>query len=100
MDVDRNILQFLDFPQGQVIKPQSRPGGNEGKQEDWIMIKKTKSNFSIAVSMLQNQAYYNYYIACDKANEIFKRVQTERNSGLSVTVETYLLSEIDKANEF
>ena len=64
------------------------------------MIKKTKSNFSIAVSMLQNQAYYNYYIACDKANEIFQRVQTERNSGLSVTVETYLLSEIDKANQF
>ena len=64
------------------------------------MIKKTKSNFSIAVSMLQNQAYYNYYIACDKANEIFKRVQTERKSGLNVTVETYLVPEIDKANQF
>ena len=62
------------------------------------MIKKTKSNFSIAVSILQNAAYYNYYMACDKANEIFKRVQTERrNSGLNVTVETYLMSEIDKS---
>ena len=47
------------------------------------MIKKTKSNFSIVVSILQNQAYYNYYVACDKANEIFKRVQTERKSGLA-----------------
>ena len=64
------------------------------------MIKKTNSNFSIVVSILQNQAYYNYYIACDKANEIFKRVQTERKSGLNVTVETYLVPEIDKANQF
>ena len=64
------------------------------------MIKKTKSNFSSAVSILQNQAYYNYYIACDKANEIFRRVQTERNSGLNVTVETYLMLEIEKANQF
>ena len=61
------------------------------------MIKKTKSNFSIAVSILQNEAYYNYYMACNKANEIFRRVQTERNSGLNVTVETYLMSEIDKS---
>ena len=84
----------------QDIKQISRPGGNEGKQEDYIMVKKTKSNFSIVVSILQNQAYYNYYVACDKANEIFKRVQTERNSGLNVTVETYLMPEIDKANQF
>ena len=64
------------------------------------MIKKTNSNFSIVVSILQNQAYSNYYVACDKANEIFKRAQTERKSGLNVTVETYLMPEIDKANEF
>ena len=64
------------------------------------MIKKTQSNFSIVVSILQNQAYYNYYVACDKANEIFKRVQAERKSGLNVTVETYLMPEIDKANQF
>lgn len=64
------------------------------------MIKKTHSNFTLAVSILQNQAYYNYYVACDKANEIFKRVQTERKSGLNVTVETYLMPEIDKANQF
>ena len=64
------------------------------------MIKKTQSNFSLVVSILQNQAYYNYYVACDKANEIFKCVQTERNSGLNVTVETYLMPEIDKANQF
>ena len=64
------------------------------------MIKKTNSNFSIVVSILQNQAYYNYYVACDKANEIFNRVQTERKSGLNVTVETYLVPEIDKANQF
>ena len=64
------------------------------------MIKKTNSNFSIVVSILQNQAYYNYYVACDKANEIFKRVQTERKSGLNVTVETYLVPEINKANQF
>lgn len=64
------------------------------------MIKKTQSNFSLVVGILQNQAYYNYYVACDKANEIFKRVQVERNSGLNVTVETYLMPEIDKANEF
>ena len=69
-------------------------------KEAYNMIKKTKSNFSIVVSILQNQAYYNYYVACDKANEIFKRVQTERNSGLNVTVETYLVPEIDKANQF
>ena len=62
------------------------------------MIKKTNSNFSIVVSILQNQAYYNYYVACDKANEIFNRVQVERKSGLNVTVETYLMPEIDKAN--
>ena len=73
---------------------------NHKEQEDYNMIKKTKSNFSIVVSILQNQAYYNYYVACDKANEIFKRVQTERNSGLNVTVETYLMPEIDKANQF
>ena len=79
---------------------ESRPGGYEGKQEDYIMVKKTKSNFSIVVGILQNQAYYNYYVACDKANEIFKRVQVERNSGLNVTVETYLMPEIDKANQF
>ena len=79
---------------------ESRHGGHDGKQEDYIMVKKTKSNFSIVVSILQNQAYYNYYVACDKANEIFKRVQTERNSGLNVTVETYLMPEIDKANQF
>ena len=84
----------------QDIKNKSRPGGYEGKQEDYIMIKKTQSNFSIVVGILQNQAYYNYYVACDKANEIFKRVQTERNSGLNVTVETYLMPEIDKANQF
>ena len=64
------------------------------------MVKKTQSNFSIVVSILQNQAYYNYYVACNKANEIFKRVQVERKSGLNVTVETYLMSEIDKANQF
>ena len=64
------------------------------------MVKKTQSNFSIVVGILQNQAYYNYYVACDKANEIFKRVQTERKSGLNVAVETYLMPEIDKANEF
>ena len=64
------------------------------------MIKKTKSNFSIVVSILRNQAYYNYCVACDKANEIFKRVQTERKSGLNVTVETYLMPEINKANQF
>ena len=64
------------------------------------MIKKTKSNFSIVVGILQNQVYYNYYVACDKANEIFKRVQTERKSGLNVTVETYLMPEIDEANQF
>ena len=64
------------------------------------MVKKTKSNFSIVVGILQNQAYYNYHVACYKANEIFKRVQTERQSGLNVTVETYLMPEIDKANEF
>lgn len=64
------------------------------------MVKKTQSNFSIVVGILQNQAYYNYYVACDKANEIFKRVQTERKSGLNVDVETYLTLEIDKANEF
>ena len=64
------------------------------------MIKKTNSNFSIVVGILQNQAYYNYCVACDKANEIFKRVQVERNSGLNVTVETYLMPEIDKANQF
>ena len=64
------------------------------------MIKKTKSNFSIVVGILQNQAYYNCHVACYKANEIFKRVQTERQSGLNVTVETYLMPEIDKANEF
>lgn len=69
-------------------------------KEAYNMIKKTQSNFSIVVSILQNQAYYNYYVACDKANEIFKRVQTERNSGLNVTVETYLMPEIDKANQF
>ena len=69
-------------------------------KEAYNMVKKTKSNFSIVVSILQNQAYYNYYVACDKANEIFKRVQTERNSGLNVTVETYLMPEIDKANQF
>ena len=79
---------------------ESRHGGHDGKQEDYNMIKKTKSNFSIVVSILQNQAYYNYYVACDKANEIFKRVQVERNSGLNVTVETYLMPEIDKANQF
>lgn len=33
MDVDRNILRLLDFPQGQVIKSQSRPGGYEGRKE-------------------------------------------------------------------
>ena len=64
------------------------------------MIKKTKSNFSIVVGILQNQVYYNYYVACDKANEIFKRVQTERKSGLNVTVETYLMPEIEEANQF
>ena len=64
------------------------------------MIKKTQSNFSIVVGILQNQAYYNYYVAYDKANEIFKRVQIERKSGLNVTVETYLMPEIDKANQF
>ena len=64
------------------------------------MIKKTNSNFSIVVSILQNQAYYNYYVACDKANKIFERVQVERKSGLNVTVETYLMPEIDKANQF
>ena len=64
------------------------------------MIKKTKSNFSIVVGILQDQAYCNYYVACDKANEIFKRVQVERNSGLNVTVETYLMPEINKANQF
>ena len=69
-------------------------------KEAYNMIKKTKSNFSIVVGILQNQAYYNYYVACDKANEIFKRVQVERNSGLNVTVETYLVPEIDKANQF
>lgn len=79
---------------------ESRHGGHDGKQEDYNMIKKTKSNFSIVVGILQNQAYYNYYVACDKANEIFKRVQVERNSGLNVTVETYLMPEIDKANQF
>ena len=47
---------------------------NHKEQEDYIMVKKTKSNFSIVVGILQNQAYYNYYVACDKANEIFKRV--------------------------
>ena len=79
---------------------ESRHGGHDGKQEGYIMLKKSKSNFSLVVSILQNQAYYNYYVACDKANEIFKRVQTERNSGLNVTVETYLMPEIDKANQF
>ena len=69
-------------------------------KEAYNMIKKTQSNFSIVVSILQNQAYYNYYVACDKANEIFKRVQIERKSGLNVTVETYLMPEIDKANQF
>ena len=73
---------------------------NHKEREDYNMIKKTKSNFSLVVSVLQNQAYYNYYVACDKANEIFKRVQTERKSGLNVTVETYLMPEIDKANQF
>ena len=62
------------------------------------MIKKTHSNFSIVVSILQNQACYNYYMACDKANEIFKRVQAERKTGLNVTVDTYLLEEINKLN--
>lgn len=42
MDVDRNILRLLDFPQGQVIKQPkgchaesqiSRPGGYEGRKE-------------------------------------------------------------------
>ena len=79
---------------------ESRHGGHDGKQEDYIMIKKTQSNFSLVVGILQNQAYYNYYVACDKANEIFKRVQIERKSGLNVTVETYLMPEIDKANQF
>lgn len=79
---------------------ESRHGSHDGKQEDYIMLKKTQSNFSLVVGILQNQAYYNYYVACDKANEIFKRVQIERKSGLNVTVETYLMPEIDKANQF
>ena len=79
---------------------ESRHGGHDGKQEDYIMLKKPHSTFSLVDSILQNQAYYNYYVACDKANEIFKRVQVERNSGLNVTVETYLMPEIDKANQF
>ena len=79
---------------------ESRLGGHDGKQEGYIMLKKTQSNFSLVVGILQNQAYYNYYVACDKANEIFKRVQIERKSGLNVTVETYLMPEIDKANQF
>lgn len=62
------------------------------------MIKKTHSNFTLAVSILQNQACYNYYMACDKVNEIFKRVQAERKAGFNVTVDTYLLAEIDKVN--